>query len=241
MTDDDRKQLTRYLLGDNLTIEEQTAIEARYFQDDEFFDAMESVEDQLIDLYLSGRLPDNQKEPFEKNYLAVHWRRRRVALIQELNTAFRENVRTGTALSGLLGEQLRNRLGWVAGRAEEWFARVGIPSLRLSPVERSGQAANVLTIAATARIARILIPTRMDANHDAWRAIIQNPKLEVVWSQQDVPVHVDEETATAEVFIPTECLEIGEYFLILQGKAGSSDFSTIATYQFAVEAHRLRS
>src|SRR5262245_54608591 len=60
MTPDDSR-LARYLLGE-LTPEEQDALEREFFSDDETFDLLEAVEDDLLDDYVAGALEPRRAE-----------------------------------------------------------------------------------------------------------------------------------------------------------------------------------
>jgi hypothetical protein len=57
--------IARYLLG-SLTEQEQSALEERFFADNEFFERMLEVEEDLIDEYLQDELPDSEHEQMEK-------------------------------------------------------------------------------------------------------------------------------------------------------------------------------
>src|ERR1051325_1426072 len=57
--------MARYLLG-SLTEQEQSAIEERFFADNEFFERMLEVEEDLIDEYLRDELPDSEHEQMGK-------------------------------------------------------------------------------------------------------------------------------------------------------------------------------
>src|SRR5262245_60156960 len=106
MTNDERDRLVRYLLGGALPEEEQQDLEQRYFDDEAFFEEMELAEQELIDNYLSGRLTQDEQESFEKHYLAVHWRRRRVELIRALDTALRDSQAGDATLAARLQERI---------------------------------------------------------------------------------------------------------------------------------------
>lgn len=80
---------TRYLLGE-LTDEEATAFEERYFIDPESFSGVLAAESRLIDEYKRGRLSLKARELFELHYLADPRRRERAdfggALVQYVDS-----------------------------------------------------------------------------------------------------------------------------------------------------------
>jgi len=73
----------RYLLG-QASEEECAAIEREYFGDEGAVDAMAAAEDDLIEDYLARRLGRDERDPFEREYLAVPHHRRRVETIRRL-------------------------------------------------------------------------------------------------------------------------------------------------------------
>ena len=78
----------RYLLGE-ASDEERAAIEQEYFADAAALERVEAAEDSLIEDYLSDRLESDERARFEREYLTVPHRRRRVEMIQGLLSAGR--------------------------------------------------------------------------------------------------------------------------------------------------------
>src|SRR5687768_15033349 len=58
-----RKTLTKYLLGE-LSAEERTSVAERYFEDDDWFEELLDVENELLDKYGRGSLNENEREAF---------------------------------------------------------------------------------------------------------------------------------------------------------------------------------
>lgn len=84
MKPDVQENLTpRYLLGD-LPEAEATALEEKLLADDEQFDRVREVENSLIDDYVRGRLSPEDRERFERHYLASPVHLRRVAVARNL-------------------------------------------------------------------------------------------------------------------------------------------------------------
>jgi anti-sigma factor RsiW len=74
---DSEKLMIRYLLGD-VPEDEQIRIEERFFTDDEYFEQLLALEDDLIDDYVNGELTDRERKQFEEYFLASPTRRQRV-------------------------------------------------------------------------------------------------------------------------------------------------------------------
>jgi anti-sigma factor RsiW len=75
--------MRRYLLGE-LPEPEQLALEEQFFADEAMADQMRTVEQEIVDAYVRGRLGDEEKTVFERNYLAAPRHVERVAFAREL-------------------------------------------------------------------------------------------------------------------------------------------------------------
>lgn len=81
--------VTSYLLG-TLPEAEQERLEEQYFSDDDFFDWLLNLEDQLIHDYLNGQLSAIDRQHFEGRFLTLPARQRKVELARQLQQAARE-------------------------------------------------------------------------------------------------------------------------------------------------------
>ena len=99
----------QYLLGE-LSGEERDRIEARYLADEEFFDQLLAVEDDLIDEYNSDELSAGERKQFQLNLLRTARQRERLSHSKVLIESSRRN-RTGT----------RTKVDFV-DRVRIWFA-----------------------------------------------------------------------------------------------------------------------
>ncbi|MBI4748239.1 MAG: hypothetical protein HY774_07095 [Acidobacteria bacterium] len=78
------RDLVKYLLGE-LSESEQTAFEERFFDDDELYQVLCVTEDELIDQYVTGHLPQVQRPLFEQRFLTNPHRRERVEFARALH------------------------------------------------------------------------------------------------------------------------------------------------------------
>src|SRR5215510_183207 len=101
----------RYLLGD-LPETEQTAVEQEFFVDQEKFEEVWAIENDLVDRYVRGRLSRRERELFERNYLQSPKHRERVAISRKfLEAADRQVVESGVAPQAVNpAPSLRSRL-----------------------------------------------------------------------------------------------------------------------------------
>lgn len=75
----EKEKMRQYLLGE-MSEEEMTALEERYFSDDHYFDELSMVEDELIDDSICGLLSVEDRALFEKAYLTSPRRREKVEI-----------------------------------------------------------------------------------------------------------------------------------------------------------------
>ena len=73
----------RYLLGD-LTEKERVRVEEEYFADDDAFENLAAVRDELTDLYARGELKGRERERYEQHFLSTGPRRQRAREAEEL-------------------------------------------------------------------------------------------------------------------------------------------------------------
>lgn len=77
LSDQDKHRIVRFLL-DNLEESERAEIEARFLTDDEYFQEVEALEEQLIRDYLQRRLSDKAALQFIRKYRSTEALRERV-------------------------------------------------------------------------------------------------------------------------------------------------------------------
>jgi hypothetical protein len=93
--------LRRYLLGD-LPEPETNELELQILCDDEKFDEMGEIENQLVDGYVRGRLSSADQERFERHYQASPVHRQRVAVARNLVEEADRSKSTGIPVSAKL-------------------------------------------------------------------------------------------------------------------------------------------
>lgn len=80
---DNESLIARYLLGE-LTEPEKNQIEENFLADNDYFEQILTVEDDLIDSYVRGQFSPVESKQFEKNFLTTPQRRQRVAFARTL-------------------------------------------------------------------------------------------------------------------------------------------------------------
>lgn len=77
------KEIRRFLLGE-LSENERTALEEKFLADEDCFTQIRVAEDELIEEYVRGKLENEEKEKFEKQFLSSKTRRERVIFTREM-------------------------------------------------------------------------------------------------------------------------------------------------------------
>lgn len=96
--------ITRYLLGE-LSIDEQEPIDLG-FADEEFYERVLSVEEDLIDAYVQGKLPQARRKSFERRFLNTPDQRERVAMARGMFEAITELQQEKAAQTAAAREQI---------------------------------------------------------------------------------------------------------------------------------------
>ena len=94
----EEKEMKRYLLGE-MSEEDMTALEERYFADNQLFDRLSIYEQDLIDRYVCDMMPSGERTLFEKAYMSSSRRREKVDLARKLMKALEEDA-SQQALAG---------------------------------------------------------------------------------------------------------------------------------------------
>lgn len=117
--------MMRYLLGE-LSDEEQTRLEESYFADDEAFEQLAALEDELIDAYVRGELSGPQRKQFDLRFVNSPERRQKLAFAESFARYLSEVPRPTSAAER---EPWGNRIaGWLGlhGSTTRWaFAAAG--------------------------------------------------------------------------------------------------------------------
>jgi phage terminase Nu1 subunit (DNA packaging protein) len=80
---DNHSHIVNYLLG-RLPESELDELESRYLHDEDLFQELQEIEDELIDDYASGVLPTEQKKSFEEYFLRSAERREKLTFAQAM-------------------------------------------------------------------------------------------------------------------------------------------------------------
>lgn len=91
--------IRRYLL-DDASDEERRRVEARLLEDDDYGEWLLLIEDELIDDYARGALPERARNLFARNFLTTPRRRQDLVIAQEMTKYAAVNVAAAGAMMG---------------------------------------------------------------------------------------------------------------------------------------------
>jgi hypothetical protein len=101
MDPDQGERMARYLLG-QLPEQEQSDFESRYFADDNFFEELLTIEDDLRDAYVRGELSKADGEAFERRLLISSDQKHRQEFARTLCQYLNQSANQGRPISPLV-------------------------------------------------------------------------------------------------------------------------------------------
>jgi hypothetical protein len=101
---DNEKLLTQYLLG-NLPEGQQKRIEGEFLRDDQSYERLLALEDELFYGYAQNKLSAGEREQFEKRFLSSEGNRKRAILASSLARKLSEAAPVETAEKGAAGRE----------------------------------------------------------------------------------------------------------------------------------------
>ena len=246
---EDAALISRYLLHD-LPPDEQEAIERRYFSEPDYLELVEAVEGDLINAYVRGELPREQRARFEMYFLRGRARRERVRMAEALHARLRRpDGRRSTSAADR--RTVRPRLlaaaavlivavglaTWMWPRAEAPVVvvqrRVPVPPpVTITATLMPGltrDAATPRTIALAREVEQVQFRAVIDVegNWRDLRASLRTSEGREVWSDTGLTLAAD---GTVTMLIPAARLQSGEHVLVV-----SSADEVLGDYPFVVE------
>lgn len=249
------KEIRRYLLG-GLDEEARQGVERRLLTEEDFFEELLFVEEELTDQYLNEELTADERRDFEAHFLSTPERRRKLRFAKALGRYVSENspgARAGADAPTLAG---RVRAFWGAqGRALRTAAAfaalvlmVGAAWLALrTPAPRNFVALSLSPSAVTRGDGERPEAVRLAPDADALRVALTLPsgaaegsRFSVELEDERGPVGRFEaerlDARTVSVVIPASRLKRGRYALtVIETGADGTELRTSDNYLFNVE------
>lgn len=258
---DDR--LIRYLLG-GLRGKEIASLEQQYFLDDDQFEYLHAIEDELIDRYLRGDLSARDNRRFESHFLASPLRRERVQSAKALMQAVAPVPLRARRSS--FWDIHWQAIAWACGCVALVFA-VGFSWLiwenaglqdQLAAARRSLEHLEGNVPSRPLAVSFVLAPVQRDlsdhnrlivppeaqilnfsvdlptAAQPPYRAIFRTADGDQVGTFTDIAAQPLPIGISATIKIPSFVLSPGTYILTLQASRPGSGFEDIKSYSFTL-------
>jgi hypothetical protein len=245
---EDERHIVRYLL-EQLSDDERSEVERRYFKDPAYLEEIEAVEIDLIERYLDGDLSREHAENFESRYLTTPALWAKVHTVQALRTP-RAKTRASWAY-GLIAATalLAVTIGWSLHRisqldkarrvAEEQLAKerqkpipppVIVATFSLAAgSERALAARQRLAVPRDASVLRLQLALDVTSKATAYHAILRAFDERQVWDWGNVPVRPGR---SIDLEVPAAQLKPDDYVLALEPV--SAEAPSHASYVFRV-------
>ena len=215
------ERIFRYLL-DDLTDEERREIEERYFKDDEYFDLLCAVEDDLIAAYLDERLLDRDRRRFEELYGSGS-QRRKVEATSRLRRFARQSPAAEKERSPETG---RFRLG-------DFFWFVLVPDARGAGGRGAREQSSIEVPKDTPEIGLQLDIDEIE-DYASYEAQLKPSRSDdVVWRKSECQLDVVEQGKLLRLRLPSDALKDGEYVLFVNGIRPNGEAVELDAYTFS--------
>ena len=104
---DNEKLLTRYLLG-SLPEERQLQVEGEFLSDDQHYERLLALENELFYDYAQNKLAPGEREQFEKRFLSSEQNRKRATIASALARKMSESAPVGTTEKSVADRESRH-------------------------------------------------------------------------------------------------------------------------------------
>lgn len=240
------ERIREYLLG-KASSEDSAFVEERLLGDDEFYQQLLVVEDELFDQYLGGSLPEADKEPFETYFLAAPERREKLRFTRNLKKYVKRAappvvvemkppsfwsrpvvtyslaaaVVLVVALVGLTTIQIMN----APPHAGKTLAVELVPGL-----SRGDEGVKQISVSTDTATVELQLRAPNISGYQTYRAILQTAGGNEISRQDNLSASTD------RVIYPVSAtlLKPGDYSLKLSGLNQQKEYEDIARYNFRV-------
>jgi hypothetical protein len=244
---DEESTIRRYLLG-LLTETERASVEERFFDDNEYFERVSSLEDDLIDEYARGMLSRKERMQFDKYCMSSAKVRQRIEFARTLDRKVhasspargRRRAPFGLSLAGMrfafaaltiaaIAIGLAIWAPWrgpVTGPLPNVFAFVLRPGSTRDPGRENRQ-----VIPPNATVIRIQAILDAGPSYSSYGASLRTVQGALVWTKDGLTAAAGR-SVTIEV--PAGVLNSDDYILTVAGVAADGRREDVADYSFRV-------
>lgn len=248
------QQIREYLLGRSSS-EDSALVEEQLLADEEFYQQLLIVEDELVDQYLAGSLPDPEREPFENYFLVAPERREKLRFTRNLKKYVSRAEANRAPVVSPASPSPKRLSFWsnpilsysLAAAALVLVALAGIMIFRNQNTPQTGKALAVelvpglsrgdkevkqITVHADTATVQLQLRGSNFSDYQTYRAILQTADGSEI-SRQDLRPDAGSHD---RIICPVSAtlLKPGDYSLKLGGLNQQSDYDDVARYYFRV-------
>jgi hypothetical protein len=248
------QKIREYLLGKSSS-EDSAFVEERLLGDDEFYQQLLVVEDELFDQYLAGSLPEADKGPFENYFLATPERREKLRFTRNLTKyVSRAGADVAPPVAVEVTPTPKRFSFWpnpivaysLAAAAVVVVALVGLTTFRswnapphtsktlaveLMPgLTRGDEGIKQINVTTDTATVELQLRAPNISTYQTYRAILQTIAGNEISRQDNLSASNDRVICP----IPATLLKPGDYSLKLSGLNEQKEYEDIARYNFRV-------
>jgi len=227
ISDQDRRA---YLLG-TADLKTTYRIELEILRGGKEFERLEHLEDELIDEYVFGRLPDEESLRFWDHFLCTQMRKSKLDVANELRSWATSQSEDSSQLP--LGGQLESKTQQQETLAVDRLDS-RIAEATLAPgLTRSIQVSQLVRVSPGTMVVLLTLESLSERRNSESRHKLFNASRECIWSQ-NLPDRGHVERGKTIVAIPAAILGAGDYRLTLEARNSKGSFEDVDSYSFRV-------
>lgn len=247
------QKIREYLLGKSPS-EDSAFVEEQLVGDEEFYQQLLVVEDELFDQYLAGRLPDEEKELFETYFLAAPERREKLRFTRNLKKYVKRAEADPAPVVNYVTPPPKKFSFWsnpilsyslaaaavviVAVVSFTTYQRWNAPphagrtlAVELVPgVTRGEEGMKQISVTTDTGTVELQLRGANIAAYQTYQAVLQTTDGSEISRQENLSA-----TSDRVIYpIPATLLQPGIYSVKLSGRNGPNEYEDIARYNFRV-------
>jgi hypothetical protein len=243
--------IRKYLLGQT-SEDERLNLEERLLADDDTYEELLILEDELTDEYLRGQLSQTERKNFEthflstpsrleklrfakavRGHLATHAQSKKQTKTSPLVSFFRNPVLTyAVAFAAIL---LIVSVSWIALRNSRGPGST--VTLTLTPgLTRSGGSENSVKIPPDADTVRVQLVLADDESYQSYNAVFESVDGRIVAREQAGSSELANSRRVVTVDLSSSLLPAGEYRVKLSGVSAGNETVDLGSYSFKILA-----
>jgi hypothetical protein len=257
----EQRNIREYLLG-KISQDGLSPLEERLLSDNDFYQELSIVEEELIDDYLNGTFSESERESFEKHFLITAERQRKLRFARALKKYVNDEnpglVRPSGNTVQVVRQERKRFLGFgnpllsyalaaaavVVVAVAVWLVLTNnratsnsgdsLLTAVLTPgqVRESGQSNRITVSSGTKTVRLQLILAGKD--YERYRAALSGDDGSEIWKADELGITNDNGRLMVQADVPGAVLHAGDYKIKVSGKRQDSGIEDVAEYRFRI-------